>query len=228
MLILPGSNALSAFRTLGLLSRLQIVDANIVSVTARFSHFIDASTPPAADDIVRLNALLTYGDAFDGVEDGDGFVVIPRFGTISPWASKATDIAHNCGMTHIKRIERGVQYFVHVKNGLLGGAKRLAEASKANVIDILHDRMTEMVLTDVSAAIGLFAELEAKPLEFVDVLVGGKNALLLANSALGLALSDDEIDYLVDAFASANRNPTDVELMMFAQANSEHCRHKIF
>ncbi|MDO8651509.1 MAG: phosphoribosylformylglycinamidine synthase [Undibacterium sp.] len=228
MLILPGSNALSAFRTQGLLSRLHAVDSNVVGVTARFCHFIETATPLIQDDIDRLNALLTYGDAFTGTEDGDSFVVIPRFGTISPWASKATDIAHNCGMHQIKRIERGVQYFVQVKSGLLGGAKKLAETSKQGVIALLHDRMTEMVLPDVNAASGLFTELEAKSLEFVDVLVGGKDALLSANSTLGLALSDDEIDYLVNAFTSAKRNPTDVELMMFAQANSEHCRHKIF
>ncbi|MDO9193888.1 MAG: phosphoribosylformylglycinamidine synthase, partial [Undibacterium sp.] len=228
MLILSGSNALSPFRTLGLLSRLQAVDASIVGVTARFSHFIETSTPLSENDIGRLNALLTYGDTFTGVEEGDSFVVIPRFGTISPWASKATDIAHNCGMAQVKRIERGVQYFIQVKSGLLGGTKKLAESSKQGVITLLHDRMTEMVLQDVNAASGLFTELEAKSLEFVDVLIGGKDALLQANNALGLALSDDEIDYLVNAFVSAKRNPTDVELMMFAQANSEHCRHKIF
>lgn len=228
MLILPGSNALSAFRTNGLLSRLQAVDNTIVGVTARFIHFVDVASALSDAEMQRLQALLVYGDAFHGSEDGERFVVIPRFGTISPWASKATDITHNCGMQQIKRLERGVQYFVQVKTGLLGGAKTLSAASKQAVADLLHDRMTEMVLADVSEASGLFRELEAKPLEFVDVLAGGKQALLDANANLGLALSDDEIDYLVDAFTTAKRNPTDVELMMFAQANSEHCRHKIF
>ena len=228
MLILPGSNALSAFRTKNLLSRLQAVDANIVGVTARYAHFVDASSALSEVEVNRLKALLVYGDAFNGSEEGDSFVVIPRFGTISPWASKATDITHNCGMQQIKRLERGVQYFVQVKSGLLGGAKKLASESKQAVIALLHDRMTEMVLEDLNAASGLFTELEAKPLEYVDVLAGGKAALVEANSALGLALSDDEVDYLVDAFTTAKRNPTDVELMMFAQANSEHCRHKIF
>ena len=228
MLILPGSNALSAFRTNGLLSRLQAVDNTIVGVTARFVHFVDVASALSDAEMQRLQALLVYGDAFHGSEDGERFVVIPRFGTISPWASKATDITHNCGMQQIKRLERGVQYFVQVKTGLLGGAKTLSAASKQAVADLLHDRMTEMVLADVSEASGLFRELEAKPLEFVDVLAGGKQALLDANANLGLALSDDEIDYLVDAFTTAKRNPTDVELMMFAQANSEHCRHKIF
>ena len=228
MLILPGSNALSAFRTNGLLSRLQTADANILGVTARYVHFVDASAPLSDDEVKRLEALLVYGDAFEGSEEGERFVVIPRFGTISPWASKATDITHNCGMQQIKRLERGIQYFVQLKTGLLGGAKKLSEEAKQAVIALLHDRMTEMALDDVSAASGLFQELDAKPLEYVDVLAGGKNALIEANSTLGLALSDDEVDYLVDAFTAAKRNPTDVELMMFAQANSEHCRHKIF
>ncbi|MBI3285983.1 MAG: phosphoribosylformylglycinamidine synthase [Burkholderiales bacterium] len=228
MLILPGSNALSAFRTSGLLSRLQAVDASIVGVSGRYVHFVDASSALSEDDVARLNAMLMYGDAFAGSEEGDSFVVIPRFGTISPWASKATDIAHNCGMQQIHRIERGISYFVQVKTGLLGGAKKLSETSRQAVAALLHDRMTEMVLAEAGQAQALFTELVAKPLEFVDVLLGGKQALLAANSELGLALSDDEIDYLVDAFTAAERNPTDVELMMFAQANSEHCRHKIF
>ncbi len=226
MLILPGSNALSAFRTQRLLSQLQVVEPAIVGVTAHYLHFIDAVSAPEQDDIGRLKALLTYGDVFDGKTEGEEFIVIPRFGTISPWASKATDIAHNCGMAQVRRIERGVAYAVQVKSGLLGGAKKLANPDA--VAALLHDRMTESVLRHANDAAGLFTELQAKPLAFVDVLAGGKASLQLANTDLGLALSDDEIDYLVQAFTQAARNPTDVELMMFAQANSEHCRHKIF
>jgi phosphoribosylformylglycinamidine synthase len=228
MLILPGSNALSAFRTQRLLSQLQSVEPSIIGVTGRFLHFIDASVAPSSDDIARLDALLTYGEPCSHGADGEEFVVIPRFGTISPWASKATDIAHNCGMSHIKRIERGVSYRVQLKSGLLGGTKKLSDASVQAIAALLHDRMTENVLRNANDAAGLFSELEAKPLEFVDVLSGGKEALIQANTDLGLALSEDEIDYLVNAFVQAKRNPTDVELMMFAQANSEHCRHKIF
>ncbi|WP_050478813.1 phosphoribosylformylglycinamidine synthase [Herbaspirillum rhizosphaerae] len=228
MLILPGSNALSAFRTQRLLSQLQSVDAAITGVTGRFIHFIDAVGEVSEEDKARLDGLLTYGEPFSGTAEGDEFVVIPRFGTISPWASKATDIAHNCGMANIHRIERGIAYHVQVKTGLLGGAKKLNEASLMAVAALLHDRMTDMVLRTPQEAAGLFSELQAKPLEFVDLLTGGKAALENANTELGLALSDDEIDYLVDAFTRAQRNPTDVELMMFAQANSEHCRHKIF
>jgi phosphoribosylformylglycinamidine synthase len=228
MLILPGSNALSAFRTQGLLTQLQELDAAIVGVSGRFVHFVDASAPLSEDDTKRLDALLTYGEPFTTKTEGDEFVVIPRFGTISPWASKATDIAHNCGMSHIKRIERGISYHVRVKSGLLGGTKHLSSELAQQVAAKLHDRMIEMVLSSTNDAAGLFRELEAKPLAFVDVLANGKQALVQANSELGLALSDDEIDYLVNAFTQAKRNPTDVELMMFAQANSEHCRHKIF
>jgi phosphoribosylformylglycinamidine synthase len=228
MLILPGSNALSVFRTQRLLLQLQEIDPAIIGVTARFLHFVDSSSPLTEDDIGRLDALLTYGAPFTANAEGDEFVVIPRFGTISPWASKATDIAHNCGMAHIKRIERGVSYRIQVKSGLLGGAKRLAAASAEAVAVLLHDRMTETVLGSADDAAGLFRELEAKPLEWIDLMAGGKQALVQANTELGLALSDDEIDYLADAFGRAKRNPTDVELMMFAQANSEHCRHKIF
>lgn len=228
MLILPGSNALSAFRTERLLLQLQQIDSSITDVTGRFLHFVDASEPLGVEDTKRLNGLLTYGEPFGGKLEGDEFVVIPRFGTISPWASKATDIAHNCGMTSIHRIERGIAYVVHVKSGLLGGTRKLSEAAIEGVQALLHDRMTEMVLRTADDAAGLFRELDAKPLAFIDIGQGGKAALDNANSELGLALSDDEIDYLFNAFTATKRNPTDVELMMFAQANSEHCRHKIF
>jgi len=232
MLILPGSSALSAFRTQRLLSQLQEIDPNIAGITGRYLHFIDASRPLEQDDVGRLDALLTYGDPFAdngrSKEQGDEFVVIPRFGTISPWASKATDIAHNCGMAHIHRIERGISYHVQMKSGLLGGAKKLPGDSVDAVAALLHDRMTEMVLRSADDAAGLFRELQAKPLASIDLLGGGKEALMRANAELGLALSEDEIDYLLKAFTEAKRNPTDVELMMFAQANSEHCRHKIF
>ena len=228
MLILPGSNALSAFRTERLLQQLHQIDSAITGVSGRYLHFIDSAAPLAPDDVKRLEALLTYGEPFASKLEGEEFVVIPRFGTISPWASKATDIAHNCGMAGIHRIERGIRYVVHLKSGLLGGTKKLSDEDVAAVEALLHDRMTETVLRDAQQAAGLFEELEAKPLAHIDLLQGGRAALLDANVELGLALSDDEIDYLLDAFTAAKRNPTDVELMMFAQANSEHCRHKIF
>jgi len=142
MLILPGSNALSAFRTRSLLSQLQTVAPAIVGVSGRFHHFIDASAALSDDEIGRLRALLTYGEPFAAGEEGEQLVVIPRFGTISPWASKATDIAHNCGMSSVHRIERGVVYRFQVKTGLLGGAKKLAPAELSALAALLHDRMT--------------------------------------------------------------------------------------
>lgn len=228
MLILPGSNALSAFRTERLLQQLQRIDSTIVDISGRYLHFVDSTAPLSEADSQRLQGLLTYGEPFDNKLEGDAFIVVPRFGTISPWASKATDIAHNCGMEQIHRIERGIRYVVHVKSGLLGGHKHLSASSDVGVTELLHDRMTEMVLRSEDAADGLFSELTGAPLAFIDLMQGGKNALTDANQTLGLALSDDEIDYLLHAFTAAKRNPTDVELMMFAQANSEHCRHKIF
>jgi len=228
MLILPGSNALSAFRARQLLSRLQAVAPVVTGISGRFHHFVDTSAPLSDDELGRLRGLLTYGEPFAGTEDGEQLVVIPRFGTISPWASKATDIAHNCGMGTIHRIERGIVYRLRLKTGLLGGAKTLSDEQWTAAAALLHDRMTETVLRDANDAVGLFRELDARPLAFIDLQGGGRAALVRANTELGLAMSDDEIDYLADAFGRAGRNPTDVELMMFAQANSEHCRHKIF
>ncbi|WP_312548826.1 phosphoribosylformylglycinamidine synthase [Massilia sp.] len=235
MLILPGSNALSVFRSQRLLNQLQAVAPTIASVQARFYHFIDASTPLSTADTERLSAMLTYGEPvpetlYEGATEE--FFVIPRLGTISPWASKATDIAHNCGMQHVHRIERGVAYKVVLKGGILGtgiGApKKLSPEEVQAVAALLHDRMTDTVLRSADEAVRLFDELEGKALEAIDVLGQGRDALVRANTELGLAMSEDEVDYLFDAFTKAERNPTDVELMMFAQANSEHCRHKIF
>jgi phosphoribosylformylglycinamidine synthase len=235
MLILPGSNALSAFRSQRLLAQLQAVAPTIADVSARYYHFIDTSAPLSTEDTERLSAMLTYGEPvpetqYEGVTEE--FFVIPRLGTISPWASKATDIAHNCGMAHIHRVERGVAFTVVLKSGILGtgfgAAKKLAEDEIQAVAALLHDRMTETVLRSADQAQALFTDLESRPLEQIDVLGRGHAALVEANATMGLALAEDEIDYLFEAFARVQRNPTDVELMMFAQANSEHCRHKIF
>ena len=236
MLILPGSNALSAFRTQRLLQSLQEIEPAILAVGGQYLHLIHSKQELSQAEHDRLSGMLTYGAPYSTQEvAGQGelveFFVIPRFGTISPWASKATNIAHNCDMHNILRIERGIAFRLRLKAGWLGssiGAKSLSDALCAQIETLLHDRMTETVLRDIKQAEGLFRQLQAKPLEFVEVLGGGKQALQQANLDLGLALSDDEIDYLVAAFLKAGRNPTDVELMMFAQANSEHCRHKIF
>ncbi|HEY3599131.1 MAG TPA: phosphoribosylformylglycinamidine synthase [Paraburkholderia sp.] len=227
----PGASALSDFRQTRLLDTLTRIDANITGVRGQYLHFVNAQTPLSAEDSAKIDALMHYGDPFAaGSERGtaETFLVLPRFGTVSPWASKATDIAHHCGLTQVRRIERGIEYTVTLKSGLLGGKKALSDEARAAVATALHDRMTESVSPSRDHAMHLFDELPAKPLQTVAVLADGRKALERANTELGLALADDEIDYLVDAFTTLGRNPTDVELMMFAQANSEHCRHKIF
>jgi phosphoribosylformylglycinamidine synthase len=215
-----GGNALSEFRVQQLIPRLATLDARVRGISARFVHLVAAEQAPSTAQQQRLHELLTYGDAADAAE-GALILVAPRVGTVSPWASKATDIAHNCGIA-LKRIERITEYRIAIKGGAPEPAKLRAMAA------LLHDRMTESVVFSRAEAHALFSELEPAPMEQVDVLGGGRAALERANTQFGLALAADEIDYLVDAFKGLERNPTDVELMMFAQANSEHCRHKIF
>jgi len=221
-----GSNALSSFRAQQLLPALQAIHDKIASLSARFVHLVGTDAAPDAALRDQLGALLTYGDPYTGPTEGALIVVAPRLGTVSPWASKATDIAHNCGL-QVHRIERLVEYRITLKSGLLSKATLSAE-QLAQVAGLLHDRMTESAMLSREEAAALFEELHAAPMEHVDVLGGGKAALEKANTDWGLALAADEIDYLVNAFNGLGRNPTDVELMMFAQANSEHCRHKIF
>ncbi|MDP1886341.1 phosphoribosylformylglycinamidine synthase [Polaromonas sp.] len=222
-----GISALSDFRVQQLLPRLQAIAPAISGISARFVHLVATDSPPGEELKARLAALLSYGEpAAPADADGLLFIVSPRFGTVSPWASKATDIAHNCGLA-IKRIERCTEYRVSLKAGFFS-KNALTDAQREQVAAVLHDRMTESVMTDRAQAAGLFTELQGAPLQTINVLAGGKAALEAANSEFGLALAADEIDYLVNAFTQLQRNPTDVELMMFAQANSEHCRHKIF
>jgi phosphoribosylformylglycinamidine synthase len=221
-----GGSALSAFRVQQLLPALQAVNDKINGIAARYVHLVASLDEPSDTLKSQLAALLTYGEPYSGPQNGALIVVTPRVGTVSPWASKATDIAHNCGLS-VKRVERVVEYRLTLKSGLLSKSLLTAE-QLAQVADLLHDRMTESVMFDRAQAMNLFNELPAAPMAHVDVLHGGKAALLAANIEFGLALAADEIDYLVNAFTQLQRNPTDVELMMFAQANSEHCRHKIF
>ena len=225
-----GINALSDFRAQQLLPRLQAINDKITAISARFVHLVATETPPTEAMETQLEALLSYGEPCRtwpaNTTGASFFIVTPRFGTVSPWASKATDIAHSCGLA-VKRIERITEYCVSIKSGLLGKTY-LSLPQREEIIALLHDRMTESVMTDRAQAGSLFAELQAAPLQSIDVLGGGKVALEAANIEFGLALATDEIDYLAQAFTQLQRNPTDVELMMFAQANSEHCRHKIF
>ena len=225
--LFEGGTALSDFRARQLLPRLQVIEPKIDGLAARFVHLVVTDTAPTAAEREHLAALLTYGEPFLAPKSSTTLVVTPRLGTVSPWASKATDIAHNCGLA-LRRVERVTQYHLSLKSPLIGKAPVLGDEKLVAVAALLHDRMTESVLPGVEGAAALFAELPAQPMVQVDVLVGGRAALAAANTTFGLALADDEIDYLVDAFTKLGRNPSDVELMMFAQANSEHCRHKIF
>jgi len=221
-----GASALSDFRMAQLLPRLATVSPQIQGISARFVHLVATTTPLQDAQKKTLSALLTYGEPYAGPTDGPVIVVSPRIGTVSPWASKATDIAHNCGFD-VRRVERLTEYRLTLKSGLLGTAKLTAD-QLGQVAALLHDRMTESAMPSRGDAAALFTALDPAPMEHVDVLGGGRAALEAANKAWGLALAEDEIEYLVNAFNGLKRNPTDVELMMFAQANSEHCRHKIF
>ena len=222
-----GGNALPAFRAARLLAALQGVNPDITHISAQYVHLVASHTAPDAALHARLAALLEYGDPAPAALDGAALcVVAPRLGTVSPWASKASDIARNCGFA-VARIERVVAYRIGLRSSLFS-KPTLGPAQWAAAAGLLHDRMTESALASVDAAHALFTPLQAAPMEHVEVLGGGRAALEQANSRFGLALADDEMDYLVNAFTGLQRNPTDVELMMFAQANSEHCRHKIF
>ncbi|MBJ2178848.1 phosphoribosylformylglycinamidine synthase [Pseudomonas veronii] len=220
MLILRGAPALSAFRHSKLLEQLSQKVPAVTGLYAEFAHFADVTGVLTADEQQVLARLLKYGPSVPVQEPtGRLFLVLPRFGTISPWSSKASDIARNCGLEKIQRLERGIAFYV---------AGQFSEAEAELIAGSLHDRMTQIIVSQLEQAGALFSHAEPKPLTAIDVLGGGRAALAKANTELGLALAEDEIDYLVNAFNGLKRNPHDIELMMFAQANSEHCRHKIF
>jgi phosphoribosylformylglycinamidine synthase len=222
MMILSGAPSLSAFRREKLLTKLRESDASIQSVCAEYVHFAEINKPLTSAETTTLQALLTYGPSEQEVDTGGQLILVaPRPGTISPWSSKATDIAHNCGLKTVVRLERGTAYYIEA-------SAPLSQQQLSLVGELLSDRMVESVFEELSQASALFSHDLPTPLSLVDVVSGGQTALKTANVSLGLALADDEIDYLVANFIDLQRNPSDAELMMFAQANSEHCRHKIF
>ena len=222
MLVLPGREALSEFRLRKQRQRVQTVCSDIQQLTAQYVYFAETTTDLSAAQTRVLQHLVNDDADFSTtLSAGKLFLVVPRPGTISPWSSKASDILHNCGLTDVSRIERGIAYVVSSESELT--------ASQSDMIGaVLHDRMVEAVLFELDAAKNLFSHAQPAPFSSIDVLGEGRNALVTANTSMGLALAEDEIDYLVANFTKLERNPTDVELMMFAQANSEHCRHKIF
>ena len=218
ILKLRGSPALSPFRLEKLHARLAEIAPGARIAGAEFWHFVETAHALDARERALLAQLLTYGEPLKPAPAaGELVLVLPRIGTISPWSSKATDIARQCGLPAVERVERGIAYYI------AGAGARREEIAAA-----VHDRMTETVVGDLRGAEQLFRHFEPRPLAAIDVLARGRAALEAANRAMGLALSADEIDYLLEHFRAIDRNPTDAELTMFAQANSEHCRHKIF
>ncbi|MEZ9778169.1 phosphoribosylformylglycinamidine synthase [Vibrio sp. 10N.261.54.A5] len=223
MRILRGSPALSEFRVNKLLELCRELSLPVTGIYAEFAHFADLTADLDESEVEKLEKLLTYGPTIEEHEpEGLLLLATPRPGTISPWSSKSTDIAHNCGLAKVSRLERGTAFYIETSS-------ELSELQLVELKAILHDRMMEVVFTDFESAAALFTVAEPAPYAEVDLLTGGRKALEKANVTLGLALAEDEIDYLLESFTEKlGRNPTDIELMMFAQANSEHCRHKIF
>jgi phosphoribosylformylglycinamidine synthase len=217
---IPGPSALSVFRANRLLASLRAVAPIVRKVDARFVHFAELARELDEAENRLLRQVLHYGAVESEPEAGESFLVTPRIGTISPWSSKATEIVRRCGLEAVCRVERGIAYALQL-DGELSATQR--EAVRA----LLHDRMTQTVLSRGQEEM-LFRHREPEPMQYVPLMQEGRWALVKANAALGLALSEDELDYLEESYRAMSRNPSDIELMMFAQANSEHCRHKIF
>ena len=221
---LRGAPALSDFRVTKLLAQCAQLQLPVTEIYAEFAHFAQLNDELATDEAKVLQQLLTYGPTIEEHEpQGLFYLVTPRPGTISPWSSKSTDIAHNCGLTKVERLERGMAYYVSIENDVT-----LTTEQEQQLVSLLHDRMMESVFADFSDADKLFVSAEPGELTAIDIENGGKKALVNANIELGLALAEDEVNYLFENFTKLGRNPHDIELYMFAQANSEHCRHKIF
>ncbi len=217
---LLGEPALSDFRKRKIVKRLAGISGLCATLKANFVYLVESAASLDEQEITRLQDLL-HGELTRELHSEDLHLVVPRLGTQSPWSSKATDIARRCGLDSVQRIERGTAYFVR-------GSHFLAPDQRIRLRSMLHDRMTQSVLASLADAHELFIHNEPARLGCISVSERGSDALRAANRDLGLALSEDEIAYLLEAYAAMGRNPTDAELMMFAQANSEHCRHKIF
>ena len=223
MVLLKGQSVYSSFRLKQLLSDIQAILPNVIGIQAEYMYCADFLQQLQVAEIERLMGLLQAPETFWIAEDEQLVVVIPRLGTISPWSSKATDILNNCKLGAIARVERGIHYQIQLTNALA-----LTDAELHRIYPLLHDPMTESIAACMEDIEQLFLQAKPEPLDVIDVLNHGRAALLDVNQRLGLALSSVEMDYLESSFTGLGRNPTDIELMMFAQANSEHCRHKVF
>ncbi|MGB1262370.1 MAG: phosphoribosylformylglycinamidine synthase [Cognaticolwellia sp.] len=219
-----GAPALSDFRVNQLLNQCSELQLPVTDIYAEFTHFAHISETLNTEESQVLQQLLKYGPTIEEHEPvGQFLLVTPRPGTISPWSSKSTDIAHNCGLDKIIRLERGLAYYISTEN-----SASLTSQQQSTLNNLIHDRMMETIFADMNDANALFVSAEPGELTSIDIEHGGKNALVQANIELGLALAEDEVNYLFENFSKLGRNPHDIELYMFAQANSEHCRHKIF
>jgi phosphoribosylformylglycinamidine synthase len=225
MLIIRGCTALSDFRLANSLRTLQALSSDIVSLHTEHVHFVQLSEKLSETEYEHLLQLLDYGmvPSKQAEFNENSLLVVPRPGTISPWSSKATDIAHSCGLSKVTRLECGTVWLIHYQTDYKPSVEVLTEIKA-----LIHDRMTEAVLGKLEQAEQLFQHTPPAELNSIKISETGKQALVFANQNMGLALSEDEIDYLYQAFTELGRDPHDIELMMFAQANSEHCRHKIF
>lgn len=222
ILRIPGPSAHSIFRTEKLKNDLAKIDPNITGLESRFIHFVSLEKALSHEESRKLSEILRYGPVPESSRsDKSYYLTIPRPGTRSPWSSKATDITKLCGLASVKCIERGIAY--HIDREI----EQSLAINHQDLVDLLHDRMTQIVVVG-DTELDLFGERSPVPLNTIPLLEKGPDALAESNIELGLALSSDEIDYLTLSYRELGRNPTDIELMMFAQANSEHCRHKIF
>ena len=224
LLFFPGAGALSPFRRERMLRRVQAVVPSLARLDAQYWHAVDCAQALTETQLAVLRSLLCYGarqELLQGLPELG--VVGPRVGTLSPWSSKATEIARTCGLAAVRRVER-----LTIWRGQGVRDDVLEPEERAQVLAVVHDRMTESVLRSVNEAHVLFESAPPAPVGVVDLGTEGLRALENANQSLGLALDASELGYLLEEYRAAGRNPTDAELMMFAQANSEHCRHKIF
>ncbi len=223
MQVVSGSRVFSPFSHARLLDQLKSCQSTITDFHASYYHFIDFEQTLDALQANRLQLLLQYGEQSPIHSNQANEVwVIPRIGTISPWSSKATEIIQRCGLNAIRRVERGICYHIECVGG-----QTLDLQQESEMTSLLYDRMTQSLVSqnDLDQA---FHYSKPAPLVVIPVLTKGLDALLQVNQKLGLGLSQQEIEYLLESYLALDRNPTDAELVMFAQVNSEHCRHKIF
>ena len=214
-----GIQALRKFKVNTLNEKIKPLIPNLNLIGTEYIHFIDSDKDLSTSNKKTLDKLLNYAPEIDLKNSQHSVTISPRIGTISPWSSKASDICKLCGLSVISRVERGINYHFD---------RKINAQELIIILELVMDKMTESHLREINDSDLLFSEFKPNEFNSIDILTFGKSAITDANNELGLALSESEINYLFESFIALERNPRDVELMMFAQANSEHCRHKIF